>query len=56
MKEADEAIIERPSRRLIRTWGRRIAQGKVKGVAVYVNGGWSFHIPRGNRRVISVKF
>ena len=45
---------DRPSRRIMKIWARRITSGKAKPVMVYVGGSWTIHVLRGNRRGLQV--
>jgi len=51
----DEAE-DRPADTLLRAWGKKMAQGRAAMIPVFVGGKWSIQIPRGNKRVLSVKF
>lgn len=51
-----EALKDRPSQSLLKNWGRKLSRGKAAVVPVYVGGGWTCQIVRGNKRVLQVPF
>ena len=42
------------SKRLLKSWGKRMAKGNVAVIPVFVGGAWSLQVPRGNKRVLRV--
>ena len=46
--------IDRPAATLLRSWGKRMSDGKARVIPIYVGGSWSVAVPRGNKRVLSV--
>jgi len=46
----EEITRDLPSRRMLKNWAKRIAQGTVKPIPVYVGGAWSLQIMRGKKR------
>lgn len=46
---------DRPSRRMMKTWARRIAQGAARPVPVFIGGAWSLQIERGEKRALQVR-
>lgn len=47
-----QKVADRPAASLLRSWGKRMAKGKVPVIPVYVGGNWILNIPRGNKRVL----
>ena len=45
---------DRPSRRILRTWARRIKNGEANTIPVYVGGSWSLQIMRGHKRALQL--
>lgn len=43
-----------PNPSLLKSWGKRMARGNVPMIPVFVGGGWSLQVPRGNKRVLRV--
>ncbi len=43
-----------PAPSLLKSWGKRMAKGKVPMIPVFVGGSWSLQVPRGNKRVLRV--
>ena len=43
---------DRPAASLLKSWGKRMAQGNVTAIPVFVGGKWSIAVPRGNKRVL----
>lgn len=43
-----------PAPSLLKSWGKRMAKGKVPMIPVFVGGAWSLQVPRGNKRVLRV--
>lgn len=52
--EADEPVKDRPASSLLRSWGKRISQGSVAPIPVFIGGTWSLAVPRGNKRILQV--
>ncbi|MBI4424206.1 MAG: hypothetical protein HY554_10790 [Elusimicrobia bacterium] len=50
MDDKNDPLSPAPS--LLRSWGKRIAKGRVPMIPVFVGGSWSVQIPRGNKRVL----
>ena len=46
---------DKPAATLVKSWGKRMAQGQARVVPVFVGGSWTLQIPRGNKRVLTVK-
>ena len=53
-QDEEKVIQERPAASLLRSWGKRMAQGTAAVIPVYVGGSWTLQIPRGNKRVLTV--
>ena len=51
-----EIVQDRPAETLLRSWGKKMSQGRAAVIPVFVGGKWSIQIPRGNKRVLTVKF
>jgi hypothetical protein len=51
----DELPKEKPSRRMLRNWAKRIAQGEARAIPVYVGGSWSLQIMRGKKRRLQLE-
>ncbi|MBI5242150.1 MAG: hypothetical protein HY922_00535 [Elusimicrobia bacterium] len=45
---------ERPAATLLRSWGKRMSDGKATVIPIYVGGAWTVAVPRGNKRVLSL--
>ena len=45
---------ERPAATLLRSWGKRMSDGKAVVIPIYVGGSWTLAVPRGNKRVLSL--
>lgn len=41
-----------PSASLLKSWGKRMQNGNVRMIPVFVGGAWSLQVPRGNKRVL----
>jgi len=57
-KEMDESgaiTRERPSKRMLRTWVKKVAADRAETFPVYINGSWSLQVFRGKKRMISLK-
>lgn len=55
-KQTEEELVqEKPARTLLKSWGKRMSRGKAAVIPVYVGGSWTLQIPRGNKRVLTVK-
>ncbi|MFA5140048.1 MAG: hypothetical protein WC728_12520 [Elusimicrobiota bacterium] len=50
-----EVIREKPADTLLRSWGKKMSLGKAAVIPVFVGGSWTLQIPRGNKRVLTVK-
>jgi hypothetical protein len=46
--------VDRPAPSLLRSWGKRMSEGKASVIPVFVGGSWSLAVPRGNKRVLSL--
>jgi len=46
---------DRPAATLLKSWGKRMANGSARVIPVFVGGHWTLQIPRGNKRVLRVK-
>lgn len=53
--QEDMPIQDKPAPTLLKSWGKRMSQGQAAVIPVYVGGNWSLQIPRGNKRVLTVK-
>ena len=42
------------SKRLLKSWGKRLAKGQAPVIPVYVNGSWMINVARGNKRALRV--
>jgi len=42
------------SKRLLKSWGKRLAKGQAPVIPVYVNGSWMISVARGNKRALRV--
>ena len=45
---------DRPSRRMLKIWAKRIAGGQASTIPVFVGGAWTLNIPRGHKRVLQL--
>ncbi len=45
---------DKPAKSLLRSWGKRMAQGNAAIIPVFVGGAWTLQIPRGNKRVLQL--
>lgn len=53
--DQEEALIkDRPAASLLRSWGKRMSQGSVAPIPVFIGGSWSLAVPRGNKRILQV--
>lgn len=50
----DESIKDRPAASLLKSWGKRMSQGGVSAIPVFIGGKWSIAVPRGNKRVLQL--
>jgi hypothetical protein len=51
----DETLIQdRPAPSLLKSWGKRMSEGRANVIPVYVGGSWTLQVPRGNKRVLTV--
>jgi hypothetical protein len=50
----DETIKDRPAPSLLKSWGKRMSQGGVSAIPVFIGGKWSIAVPRGNKRVLQL--
>jgi hypothetical protein len=46
--------VDRPAATLLRSWGKKMSEGKATVIPVYVGGTWTLAVPRGNKRVLSL--
>lgn len=53
-KRAETFPPERPSRRILRIWAKRIARGKAPLFPVFVGGIWKVQISRGHKRILEL--
>ena len=42
------------SRRLLKSWGKRLAKGQAPIIPVYIGGEWLISVTRGNKRALRV--
>lgn len=57
-KELDDSgplVREKPSPRMLKTWGRRVAANRAETFPVFVNGNWTLQVFRGKKRMLSLK-
>ncbi|HBL18196.1 MAG TPA: hypothetical protein DD417_15940 [Elusimicrobia bacterium] len=47
-------IADRPAASLLRSWGKRMSQGGVTMIPIYIGGNWSLAVPRGNKRILQL--
>ena len=53
--DAEASLIkDRPAASLLRSWGKRMSQGSVSPIPVFIGGSWSLAVPRGNKRILQV--
>lgn len=53
--EPEAAVVkDRPAASLLRSWGKRMSQGSVAPIPVFIGGTWSLAVPRGNKRILQV--
>ncbi|OIO06611.1 MAG: hypothetical protein AUJ52_11880 [Elusimicrobia bacterium CG1_02_63_36] len=50
----EDAIKDRPAASLLKSWGKRMSQGGVCAIPVFIGGKWSIAVPRGNKRVLQL--
>ena len=53
-RETRMSFQDKPAASLLKSWGKRMSQGVVAPIPVYVGGSWSVQIPRGNKRVLQL--
>jgi hypothetical protein len=46
---------EKPSKRMLRTWVKKVAAQRADTFPVYVNGSWTLQVFRGKKRMLSLK-
>ncbi len=57
-KELDESgaiTREKPSKRMLRTWVKKVAADRAETFPVFINGNWTLQVFRGKKRMISLK-
>jgi len=47
-------VSDRPASTLLHNWGKKMADGHAAVIPVFVGGGWTVQVPRGNKRVLRV--
>ena len=53
--DAEPPVVkDRPAASLLRSWGKRMSQGSVSPIPVFIGGSWSLAVPRGNKRILQV--
>lgn len=52
--QEEPLIKDRPAASLLRSWGKRMSQGTVAPIPVFIGGSWSLAVPRGNKRILQV--
>lgn len=52
--DRDAKPVDRPAASLLRSWGKRMSDGKATMIPIFVGGSWSVAVPRGNKRVLSL--
>ncbi len=52
--DEEEPYQDRPAASLLKSWGKRMSQGGVSAIPVFVGGKWSIAVPRGNKRVLQL--
>ena len=45
---------DKPAKSLLKSWGKRMSEGKASIIPVYVGGNWVLQVPRGNKRILQV--
>jgi len=51
-REKEEPIVDRPAASLVRSWTKRMSQGGVPMIPVFIGGSWSLAVQRGNKRIL----
>ncbi|MBI3299164.1 MAG: hypothetical protein HYZ75_13430 [Elusimicrobia bacterium] len=54
MTNNSDVVVDRPSRRMMNTWSKRLRTGKATPVPIYIGGSWSMMVVRGNKRVMQL--
>ncbi len=54
MTNNSDVLVDRPSRRMMNTWSKRLRTGKATPVPIYIGGSWSMMVLRGNKRVMQL--
>jgi hypothetical protein len=49
---AKNSVVDLPAATLLRSWGKRMANGHAVVIPVFVGGSWTLQVPRGNKRVL----
>ncbi|MFA5140528.1 MAG: hypothetical protein WC728_14965 [Elusimicrobiota bacterium] len=51
----DTTYSDKPSTRLMTVWGRRLRNKQAAVIPVFVGGKWTYQIPRGPQRVMTLR-
>jgi len=54
IESAEETYTDRPAPSLLKSWGKRLSDGGVSAIPVFIGGKWSIAVPRGNKRVLQL--
>ncbi|MBI3299180.1 MAG: hypothetical protein HYZ75_13510 [Elusimicrobia bacterium] len=54
MTNNNDVPVDRPSRRMMKIWSKRLKLGQANSVPVYIGGSWSMMVVRGNKRVMQL--
>ena len=52
--ETETRPAEKPAATLVKSWAKKMAQGRATIIPVFVGGVWRLQVPRGNKRVLTV--
>ncbi len=55
LQESEGITREKPSKRMLRTWVKKVADNSAGTFPVYMNGEWTLNVFRGKKRMISLK-
>ena len=50
----EQPRLDAPSAAMRKRWAKKITEGKVRPVMVYVGGQWSMNVQRGTKRIMRV--
>ncbi len=54
-REKEIKPCEKPAATLVKSWAKKMAQGRATIIPVFVGGVWRLQVPRGNKRVLTVQ-